>query len=363
VSEFTPSRLTLARKRRGITKKELAAKADVSARSLFSYERGDAQPTPETVARLASALDFPGGFFSAPDQEEPSLDGTSFRALSRLPAGKRDQALGAAALALALDDWIQERFVLPEPSVPQLRGVDPETAAEVIRTEWNMGQRAIPNMVQLLEAHGIRVFSLAEEYAEVDAFSFWRNNAPFVFLNMKKSAERSRMDAAHELGHLVLHWRHESPRGREYEHEAEIFASAFLMPRGSVLAEAPRGANLDGIIAAKRRWKVSAAALTYRMHAVGLLSDWQYRAVFVDISRRGFRKAEPNEIPRESSQVLAKVFAALREEGMTKADVASVLSIPVAELEKLVFGLVIMPLQGGAQPAPPSAEPPRLRLV
>lgn len=87
--------------------------------------------------------------------------------------------------------------------------------------------------------------------AEVDAFSMWRQSTPFVFLNTKKSAEHSRFDAAHELGHLVLH-RHGSPQGREAEREANAFASAFLMPRASVLAYAPRMATIDHLIKLKK---------------------------------------------------------------------------------------------------------------
>ena len=86
---------------------------------------------------------------------------------------------------------------------------------------------------------------------EVDAFSMWRQETPFVFLNTQKSAERTRFDAAHELGHLVLH-RHGSPQGQDAEREANAFASAFLMPRASVLANAPRMATLDHLIPAEK---------------------------------------------------------------------------------------------------------------
>ena len=49
------------------------------------------------------------------------------------------------------------------------------------------------------------MFGLAEDCRELDAFCFWRHGRPFVFLNTVKSAERNRMDCAHELAHLVLH--------------------------------------------------------------------------------------------------------------------------------------------------------------
>ena len=192
-------------------------------------------------------------------------------------------------------------------------------------------------MIHLLEAHGVRVFSLAEETESVDAFSFWRGATPYVFLNTRKTAEHSRMDAAHELGHLVLH-AHGTPKGREAEREAHIFGSAFLMPAGSIRAEAPRGAaNVDQLAKAKGRWNVSVANLAYRMHQLGLLSEWQYRSVFVELNRRG-RATEPRApgqriLQQETSQVLRKVFGTLRREGTSKADVARALNIGLRDLD------------------------------
>jgi Zn-dependent peptidase ImmA (M78 family)/transcriptional regulator with XRE-family HTH domain len=351
MGDFNPGRLDLARKRRGLTKIGLANAAGVSRRILSAYEDGQKEPSPQTVARIAEALEFPIEFFSGFDLDEPPIYGSSFRALSNLTARQRDQALGSGALALALADWIDVRFVLPKPDVPRLHGVDPETAAESVRGAWGLGERPIRNMIHLMESHGVRVFSLAEECLEVDAFSFWRAGVPYVFLNTTKSAEHSRMDAAHELGHLVQHWSHESPRGRDAEFEAKRFASAFLMPSGSVLAEAPRGARLDQLIDAKRRWDVSLAALVYRMHVLGLLSDWHYRSLFVEISERGYRRSEPNGGPRETSQVLDKVFKSLHNQGVSRRSVARQLGIPLQELNKLVFGLVLISVgEGIARP-------------
>ena len=291
-------------------------------------------------------LGFPVEFFFAHSVDEPPLAATSFRALSRITARQRDQAVASAAIALQLSRWIDEKFSLPRPDIPRLQHVDPETAADGVRREWGLGERSIGNMIHLLEAHGVRVFSLAEECAEVDAFSFWLGDQPFIFLNTFKTAEHSRMDAAHELGHLVLHWGHDVPKGREAEREAQAFGSAFLMPRGSVIAEAPRGGRLDQLLGSKKRWRVSVAALAYRMHALGLLSDWQYRTLFMEISRLGYRKSEPDGISRETSQVLGKVFQSLRDEGISKTDVARELSIPMSELQKVIFGLVMTPLSG-----------------
>ncbi|MBY5161480.1 ImmA/IrrE family metallo-endopeptidase [Nitriliruptoria bacterium AS10] len=351
-----------------MTKRALAEAAGVSTRSLSAYEsdNADQEPSSETVRRLAEALGFPESYFTGPDLPEPRLAAASFRALSTLTARQQKQAFASAWYASSLATWIDDQFVLPSIDVPKLTGVDPETAAEAVRQEWGLGQRPVSNMIHLLEAHGTRVFSLADECAEIDAYSFWNSDGlPYVFLNTLKTAERSRMDAAHELGHLVLHWGHDRPRGRAAETEAKRFGSAFLMPRGSVLAEARAGARLSHLIQDKRRWGVSAAALAYRMHDLGLLSDWQYRSVYIELSEQGFRKTEPNGMQRESSQVLLKVFGSLADEQLGRTHVAETLQIPVAELDKVVFGLALTPVGGDIPPraATSKSGERHLRLV
>ena len=52
---ITPSRLALARKRRGLTLVRLAEATGVSTRSLSAYESGRQQPAPQTTRALARA--------------------------------------------------------------------------------------------------------------------------------------------------------------------------------------------------------------------------------------------------------------------------------------------------------------------
>ncbi len=101
------------------------------------------------------------------------------------------------------------------------------------------------------------------------------------------------------------------------------------------------------------------------MHEVKLLTDWQYRTLFVQISSHGYRVSEPESIRRETSQVLAKVFDALRTDGMSKTDVARALHISGRDLNKIIFGLVLTPLEGNSQGRPPSktAGRPQLKVM
>ncbi|MFD5989626.1 ImmA/IrrE family metallo-endopeptidase [Streptomyces cyaneofuscatus] len=72
--------------------------------------------------------------------------------------------------------------------------------------------------------------------------------------------------------------------GPEAERRANAFASAFLMPRASVLGRIPSGTHVEQIIRGKRIWKVSAMALTYRLRDLRLAHGL---AMQVDLRRIG----------------------------------------------------------------------------
>ncbi len=344
--EFVSARLKLARERRGLTKSMLADAVQVTVRAVTAWEAGESIPGRRHIELLATVLEFPNEFFFAPALYELNAESISFRKLSKLQARKKAQSLSAVALTLEFSNWIESRFSLPKPTIPLYRNTEPEVAAASIRTEWGLGELPIRNMIHLLEAHGVRVFSLAEECRELDACSFWQEDRPYVFLNTIKSSEHSRHDAAHELGHLVLeHWKTET-QGRQAEAEADQFASSFLMPRGAVVAQTTRGATLGQIVRYKQIWNVSVVSLLYRMHKVGMLTDWQYRWLMIEASQAGYRTKEPNGSPPERSQVLEKVLASLRDERITMSDIAADISLYVSELGRMVFGLALATIGG-----------------
>jgi len=354
---FSPNRLMIARKRRKLTKKELAQRAHLSYVTLTRLEqRGN--PDKDTIKRLSRALDFPMSFFYADDLDELGKDSASFRSMKAMTARERDAALSAASLAFVLSDWVDERFGLPVLDLPDFEyGNAPELVAERLRLSWRLSDRPLANVIKLLESKGIRVFSLCEDTRNVDAFSCWRNGIPYIFLNTYKTAERSRFDALHELGHLMMH-RHIGTKGREAEHEANQFASAFLLPLSSVCANIKLKSfiSLEQVIQLKKIWGVSAAALSYRLHKLERISDWQYRSFNTRLTEN-FKNTEPEGMARERSYIWDTVFRQLWQNKMTKRHIAEELSLPISELENLVFGSIAIP------PIKKEVETPSLQLV
>lgn len=345
---FNRKRLSLARKRRRLTGKGLAELAGLSPVTISRLENGENDPDDETVVRLAHALSYPIAFFYDDDPEEIDTSAVSFRSLSKMSSKERDAAIAAGSLGLQLSDWVEREFSLPAPNLIDLSyETDAEAAARSLRQFWGLGEKPIGNLIGLLEVNGVRVFSLAENTASVDAFSFWRDEKPFIFLNSFKSAEHNRHDVAHELGHLVMH-RHGGTHpgtksSRSTEREANAFASAFLMPANDVRARMQGFITVDAIIEAKRRWRVSAMSMAYRLHTLRLISDWQYKSICIELGRRGFRSGEPGGIERETSRVWQKILTQLWSERKTKGDIADALHIPLSELEGLIWGLAGAP--------------------
>ena len=332
---FNPARLELARKRRQYTAKILAERAGVALVTLSRVANGVQEPDVSTVLALADALRYPVSFFELDDGDKLATESASFRSLTAMNARERDSALAAGTLAFAIADWVSVRFRLPPADLLDLsQEAEPAAAARALRQYWVMGEKPIGNMIDLLEAKGVRVFSLAEQTKNVDAFSCWRNDQPYIFLNTMKTAERSRFDAAHELGHLVLHKHGGAQKDRSVEIEANSFASAFLMPEADVVSHAPRSGSVDYIINAKKRWGVASVALAYRLHKLGLITEWQY----IQVNRR-YRTSEPDPLPAERSSVWQMVLTELWRDGLTRSRIAEELSLPADEVDSLLFGL------------------------
>ncbi len=339
---FNNTRLELARKRRSLTKKELAENLNLSIQTLSDWETGKTIPKFDNVVELAKFLKFPVEFF---DKEEnfASLDPqkVTFRALTKMRASDRDMALACGSLAIYLNTWIENKFNLPQCNIPLYENYSPEEAAQKLKQYWNITKDYIDNTIYLLEKNGVRVYSLSENCNDFDAFSTWENNIPFVFLNTSKSAERSRFDAMHELGHLVLH-KNCFTRDKKIEEEANAFASEMLMPANSVLEYRTVTPTIGNLIQMKQIWNVSLKALIYRMNKLDIITEWTYRLLMVELNKRGYNTSEPLSIERETSIILKKVFNILKEDNITLHDVAQCLNLSTLEVNSMIFNMFDM---------------------
>jgi Zn-dependent peptidase ImmA (M78 family)/transcriptional regulator with XRE-family HTH domain len=340
---FDGGRLSLARLSRGLTKKQLAEKVGLTPAAIGQYERGISQPSAPAIAKLHWELKFPPEFFEGGRRRfEVRHDEAHFRRLRSTSKMQRSQVLAKAELLAEFVAELEKYLKIPEAAIPDIpvpgdSRVEIEAAAAEVRQQWNMGIGPIPKMVRLLESKGCVVTRLTHDNANVDAFSTWMGKRPLVILSDDKDdVARSRLDAAHELGHLVMHHDAE-PDSRTVEQQAFAFAVAFLMPRESAFRELPRGLDWRRYATLKWRWGVSMKALVRYSRDLGLLSEASYKRAMVQYSKNGWQKGEPGELEDdERPTLMANALEVLRERRrLGPDDLARSLRIELEDLNRL----------------------------
>lgn len=355
--QFISSRLSMARSLRGLTAGSLAKAVDVTPEWLSKVERSRTTPSDELISKLAKALDLPVEFFFREATPLPATEAFHFRASSKLALKDEMAARSLAVLATELSEWMDSTYALPVPGIPEIQDLvgaeissGPNMAADALRGFWGLGTAPISTMVGLLESKGARIFSVSGAYQAIDAFSFRHSGSAIVFLNPSKSAERLRFDLAHELGHLVLHG------GSLYEEDSKLrekqandFASAFLLPRAGLLGSLRGNVSLNDLPKLRDTWKVSAMAITVRLHQLQVISDWTYRLMCQELAKRGFRRSEPGStLVPESSSLWAQILGDLRIRGLGFPYLASLGGVRAGDIRSLLVGLVPMSITGGA---------------
>jgi len=159
----------------------------------------------------------------------------------------------------------------------------------------------------------------------------------------KGSAVRWRFDCAHELGHAVLH-SHVAPallrrteQFKRLEAQAHRFAGAFLLPFNPFVDDL-FAANLDAMRSIKPKWKVAIGTMINRARDVGLIDSDTARSLWIGVSRRKWRQAEPfdDSLEVEEPRVLRRAFELILENGaQTPDDIQYNLSLPLDDIEVL----------------------------
>jgi len=350
-----PNRVRRAREARSLTQAELAqAVTDLtghplSAPAISQIERGSTRPSPETLGALARALGYPPAFFAARLNAtgRPEADPYGFfRSLRSTSARDRRSALAHAFLVHDLVVVLERHIRLPLLDLPKQavrQGDEAEAAAaaaRMVRAAWSIAPGPVPSVVRRLERSGIAVARFTTGLDAVDAFSVNFPDRPVVILgNDKGKRGRSRFDAAHELGHLVMH---DEASGWESiaETQAHGFAAEFLMPRDDIRPElAADRLTWRRLVDLKVRWGTSIAALVRRARDVSVITPHEYTNWVKGISARGWRQDEPGDRelgPPEAPVLLERAVERLEAMGRTFPTIVSEAGLPLDDLLPIV---------------------------
>ena len=358
VSGFVGKRLTEARLARGwLTQKALAeylqSFTNVTNATIHGYENGTVNPRAEKVSELADALKVKESYFFTP---LPSDSYPIFwRSTHTTTRDKRAIAQAKFSWTKLIDSYLKQYLDMPALNLPEreafgipddiehLTDRQIEDIALRLRDYWGLGTTPIQNMTMLLENNGILLSYGELDSLKLDAFSNKSeyDNSYHIFLGTDKGeALRSRMDAAHELGHVVLH-SHLSEKEflgkkhRLFEHQAFRFGSAFLMP-----AEAFKNdvwmTSMEALKSLRKRWLVSVGAMMHRCEDLGMYGDRDTSRMWA-IYRRNWREIDDGVFEFERPQLQTRSVELLIAEGLrSKAQILYDLPFYQSDIERIL---------------------------
>lgn len=366
VDKFIGERLTEAREARGIlTMSSLADLLEVSKNTVSLCEANKTKPRPELIEKMARQLAVKESFFFLPLPENTS--GTMFQR-SRHALTKHHRTVVERKFGWSKYLWdvfLKSYLDMPILNIPSridlgvaddptnITPNDIENIAVRLREHWGMGTSPIENITDLLENNGILISAGYTHSDKLDAFSNVSeyDGSFHVFLGKdKNSVARTRFDAPHELGHLVLH--SHLPNGfitdkthAMLEDQANRFAGAFLMPK-SAFGRDVWMLSIEAFKVLKTDWKASVGAIIKRCDNLGLFEDDETRLRQLWIKyRKNWETIEKDTLCAEPPQLAKKSIDILLKSGLSKSqilyevpfaqnDVESLLNLPEGYLSE-----------------------------
>lgn len=340
-------RLKLARTAAGLSLRALESKIEsrVTAQAIGKYERNQSMPGSAALLALSDALGVSPDYLLG----DPTLVLSSVDFRKKRITRKKEQARVEAFLLDHIERYlaVEEILGLPSSRWDRPRGApypvrelaEAEQAARSVREYWDIGIDPIPNVVELLEEHGVKVLFL--DMLDIDglAAKIRRGAEPpvrVVVVKKNNPTDRKRFTLVHELAHMVL-----APvAGIDEERAAHRFAGAFLMPADALRSAVGKRRVSIGwaeLFSLKKLFGASVGALVYRCRELGILGEHAHRSLCVEIARRGWRRPpyEPVELPAEQPVRFQRLcYRALTEGAISEAKAAELLGVTVSELDR-----------------------------
>ena len=284
LKDIFSKRLRNARLMRGLSMQQLCVMMNdiVTKQSVSKYERGESMPDSTILIALCKALNVTPDYLFRKNRS--ALNNIHYRKLTRLSA-KEEKSIN-----LLVEDTIErineiedicgiERHFDTSSFIWQVRTInDVFSAATKLRNDWNIGNAAITNVINILENNGIIVV----EVEASDAFSglngSLENENPVIVINKQMSAERKRFTALHELGHALLRFPKDINE-KEEELYCNVFANEVLMPRQAFLqfiGEKRHDIALVELKNLQSEYGISVDALMYKARYLNVISENRY---------------------------------------------------------------------------------------
>lgn len=200
------SSIRIARESRGLSQSDLSKLIGVTQATLSRFEKGGIEVTPDAVAKIAQALNYPTSLFER-DIRRGGESSLFFRKRASMTVKNLSVLESKISILSKSIDEMMESIDIPELRIPAVEPSGDNTPQEIaykIRTYLGVPAGPIDNIVSLLEKNGVIVMYL--DLDGMDKFDgltmFTTNQAPVIWINRNTPNDRKRFNLAHELGQI-----------------------------------------------------------------------------------------------------------------------------------------------------------------
>jgi len=331
VPNFNSDMLALARELRGLNQSGLAKELNVSQSRISKIEMKLLPCDEELLEKICLVLRFPESFFVQAKRVyglPVSVHGHHRKKtiakteLSRVHAQMNVFTFNIEDLTSSIS--VEPRYFLP--SMPSDEFSNPSEIAKIARRAMLVKDGPCHSIADIIESAGVIIIKRPFGTDKVDGLSLLLNGIPpLIFIRDGMPGDRENITLAHELGHLIMHY--SGSLSSDIEDEAWEFAAEFLMPENEIKPSL-RNLSLPRLVGLKQEWRVSMQALIMRAKKLKCITESQYKSLFVQLSKSGYRRNEPIEIPQQKPELLNKLIKTYLEDlDYSPRELASVLKL------------------------------------
>jgi Zn-dependent peptidase ImmA (M78 family)/DNA-binding XRE family transcriptional regulator len=336
-----PYRLRSARKMAGLSMQNLADNMDnlVSKQAINKYEKGSMLPDSKVLIKLAEVLNVKVDFFFR--DPTVNLENINFRKRSKLSVKEessiKEKAIDFLERYIEIENLlgINASFVFPVKKRKISSHKDVENIALELRNAWDLGLNPIPNVIEMLEERGVKVYELSAPEA-FDGLSSWVEDIPVIVINKNYDPIRKRFTVLHELGHLLLDFE-KNEENKKLEKFCHAFAGAFLIPKTVFIREFGEHRtriSIPELIDVKEYFGISVQALMMRAQALNVLPESKIKEFFIMVRSYGLQDEKgwgEYKGKEESSHFSKLVYRAASEEIISLSKAAALNNISLSE--------------------------------
>ena len=206
---------------------------EVSKPNISKYEAGKMMPSSRAHIALAQALGMDFDYFFRPVTLQITRR-ADYRKKAKLSKHDEDaineEVKDKAERYLEIEDTlgVTMSFNYDLSDIEVSSHSDVKRVVARIRKDWNLGLGPLSNIIDLLEAHGVRVIEIEAPDAFDGMCIFVGENKPVIVLNKHYTVERKRFTGLHEFGHSVMRMS-DSLSEKERESLCNYFAGEMLL--------------------------------------------------------------------------------------------------------------------------------------